>query len=1013
MIDTLATFADQVTTVAREVGVEGKLGGQARVPGAAGTWKDLTENVNQLAANLTTQVRAIADVATAVTKGDLTREIKVDARGEVAVLKDTTNEMIRNLRETTLKNSEQDWLKTNLAKFSRMLQGQKDLLTVGRLILSELAPVVNAQRGAFYLLDTPEDGPRLTLLAGYAVDAGAGAEPEFRLGVGLVGQSAREKQKILLANVPADYVRITSGLGSAPPLNVIVLPVVFEGEVRGVIELASFERFSPTHQGFLDQLTETIGIVINTIEANTRTEDLLKQSQSLAAELQQTNQELQEKALLLAHQNAEVERKNQEVEQARQALEEKAAQLALTSKYKSEFLANMSHELRTPLNSLLILSDQLSKNPEGNLSSRQTEYAKTIHSSGNDLLNLINDILDLSKIESGTVVVDVSEVRFPELRSVVERTFKHVAESKSLGFTVHLSPELPKSIQTDAKRLQQVLKNLLSNAFKFTRHGAVSLEIHPAPVGTRYENDSLRGQSSVIAFSVSDTGIGIPPEKQQIIFEAFQQADGSTNRKFGGTGLGLAISRELSWLLGGEIHLESAPGEGSRFTLYLPAGYVSSVPAKRPAPPVTAVGYIPVPDAVAVLAPEPAQLVDEAGDDRHSIQPGDRVLLVVENDLAFARMIADASHDHGFKAIITGFGTAALSLTEQYQPSAITLDISLPDISGWRVLERLKHGAQTRHVPVYVITTDEGRERGLRSGAVGVALKPMQSREGLDDVLRTLLRHQQPMSHDVLLIEPDAARRDLLRGALESKQVRVREAASGSEALVRIAERRPDCIVLDPVLPDVPLAAWADKLEAVDDIHDVPVLVHAAKPLAESQNLALRRLAQVGRVREVQSVDRLLDVTALYLHQRMDDLTEQQRRRITELHDGDATLAGRKVLIVDDDIRNIFALTSVLEQHDMVTLSAETGRDAIAQLEATQDVDIVLMDVMLPEMDGLDTTRAIRRISRFRDLPIIAVTAKAMKGDREKCIEAGAWDYLSKPVDPDELLAMLRGWLVR
>src|SRR5262245_9089925 len=539
-----------------------------------------------------------------------------------------------------------------------MLQGQKDLLTVGRLILSELAPVVSAQHGAFYLLESEQ--PRLRLLAAYAYQARPDAGAEFSVGEGLVGQCALEKQKIVLNNVPPDYIRISSGLGSAAPLNLIVLPVIFETQVRGVIELASFDRFNPTHHAFLDQLMESIAIVINTIEANTRTEDLLTQSQSLASELQQTNQELQEKARLLAHQNAEVERKNAEVEQARQALEEKAAQLALTSKYKSEFLANMSHELRTPLNSLLILSDQLSRNPEGNLSGRQMDYAKTIHSSGNDLLNLINDILDLSKIESGTVVVDVSEVRFPELRGVVERTFKHVAEQKGLGFSVQLSPELPKSIETDAKRLQQVLKNLLSNAFKFTRQGTVALEVYPASPAIRYESETLRVHDGVIAFSVSDTGIGIPHEKQQIIFEAFQQADGSTNRKYGGTGLGLAISRELSWLLGGEIHLHSAPGEGSRFTLYLPAEFVVSGQVKRPAATMVSMAIAPAPEAVAVMASDPPILADEAGDDRHEIAPGDRVLLVVENDLSFARMVADAAHDHGFKAVITGFGAAAL-----------------------------------------------------------------------------------------------------------------------------------------------------------------------------------------------------------------------------------------------------------------------------------------------------------------------------------------------------------------
>ena len=508
----------------------------------------------------------------------------------MAVLKDNINEMIRNLKDTTLKNSEQDWLKTNLAKFSRMLQGQKDLLTVGRLILSELAPVVSAQHAVFYILDSSREPAGLTLLASYAYKGQSAVGSQLGLGEGLVGQCALEKQKILLSNVPPDYIRISSGLGDAAPQNIIVLPVVFEGQVKGVLELASFERFSPTHQAFLDQLTESIGIVLNTIVANMRTEDLLKQSQSLAQELQsrqeelqQTNLELQEKARLLAHQNQEVERKNQEVEQARQALEEKAKQLALTSKYKSEFLANMSHELRTPLNSLLILSDQLSKNPDGNLNLKQTEFAKTIHSSGNDLLMLINDILDLSKIESGTVVVDVGELRLGDLQNYVERTFRHVAESKGVGFAIEMGPDLPRSVYTDAKRLQQVIKNLLSNAFKFTPEGHVSLTVKPASVGWNTDNDELNRAAAVLEFSVSDTGIGIPPDKQQIIFEAFQQADGSTSRKFGGTGLGLAISREIARLLGGEIRLVSSPGRGSTFSLFLPQSFVPQKTARRPA----------------------------------------------------------------------------------------------------------------------------------------------------------------------------------------------------------------------------------------------------------------------------------------------------------------------------------------------------------------------------------------------------------------------------------------------
>jgi HAMP domain-containing protein/signal transduction histidine kinase/CheY-like chemotaxis protein len=1023
MIDTLATFADQVTSVAREVGVEGKLGGQASVPGAAGTWKDLTDNVNQLAANLTTQVRAIAEVATAVTKGDLTRSIKVEALGEVAVLKDNINEMIRNLKDTTLKNSEQDWLKTNLAKFSRMLQGQKDLLTVGRLILSELAPVVSAQHAVFYILDSTRETPQLSLLASYAHKAQGAAGAQLALGEGLIGQCALEKEKILLTNVPADYIRISSGLGDAPPHNIIVLPVVFEGQVKGVLELASFERFNPTHQGFLDQLTESIGIVLNTIEANMRTEDLLKQSQSLAhelqsrqEELQNTNQELQEKAGLLAHQNVEVERKNKEVEQARQALEEKAKQLALTSKYKSEFLANMSHELRTPLNSLLILSDQLSKNPDGNLTPKQTEFAKTIHSSGNDLLMLINDILDLSKIESGTVVVDAGELRMADLQGYVERTFRHVAEAKGVDFTIELNPHLPSVLLTDAKRLQQVIKNLLSNAFKFTQHGNVSLSVEPVRQGWSPDNETLNRAQTVVAISVSDTGIGISSDKQQIIFEAFQQADGSTSRKYGGTGLGLAISREISRLLGGEIRLASAPGQGSTFTLYLPKSYTPQKSPRKTGAPGSEHSIALTPQREADLPtpePEALRLVNEVGDDRQSIHDGDRVLLIIENDVNFAKFMLDVARERGFKGLVTSLGAAALAMRREYKPDAITLDICLPDIDGWRVLERLKNDLKTRHIPVCIISTEDARERGLKLGARSIVSKPIQTKEVLERALDDLRDFSSRPAKDVLVWTRDIARTARIAELFDGKAIRVTPVNSGKEALNLLRRRQADCMIFDGCLPDDPAEALVDALAQEPALADIPLIAYTEGGADRDDDAGLKALAQIANLRSAHSPERLLDQATLFLHSPVADLPESHRCMLEHLHQTDTVLAGRKVLIVDDDIRNIFALTSVLEWHNMIILAAETGREAIRILQDEPGMDVVLMDIMMPEMDGLDTMRAIRQIPRFRALPIIAVTAKAMKGDREKCIEAGAWDYISKPVDSEQLLAVLRGWLHR
>jgi signal transduction histidine kinase/ActR/RegA family two-component response regulator/HAMP domain-containing protein len=733
------------------------------VPGAAGLWRDLTENVNRLAANLTTQVRAIAEVATAVTKGDLTRSITVEAQGEVASLKENLNEMIRNLKDTTRKNTEQDWLKTHLARFTRMLQGHRDLVTVSRLILSELTPLVNAQQAAFYVADHRSGDSQLELLAGYAQRQGKSLPRKIAFGEGLVGQCAFEKKRILLSQAPGDYIRIGSSLGSGAPVSIIILPVLFEGQVKAVIELASFSKFSEIHQTFLDQLTESIGVVLHTIAANMQTEYLLHQSQSLTAELQSqqeelkktndrleqqalnlqkseallkskqdelrsANEQLQEKARQLSEQMHQVEFKNREIEQARAALEEKAEQLSLSSRYKSEFLANMSHELRTPLNSLLILARLLADNVGGNLTPKQVEFARTIHSSGAELLALINDILDLAKIESGTVTLNIAAERFEDVVDSVERTFRQMAGDKGLEFKVQLNPQLPPAIHTDGKRLQQILINLLSNAFKFTAKGEVRLRIEPATSGWSMGHPVLDRANPALALSVVDTGIGIPPNKQRLIFEAFQQADGSTSREYGGTGLGLSISRELARLLGGEIRVTSVQGEGSTFTLYLPVDY-------RP---------------------------------------------------------------------------------------------------------------------------------------------------------------------------------------------------SGE-------------------------AAEADEPESVQQ-HLAPVPSDHAADIAPQASEAL---------------------------------------------------AGRKVLVVDDDIRNVFAMTSALETHGMRVLHAESGKEGIETLKRERNVDLVLMDVMMPGLDGLDTMRIVRGLEGYGSLPIIAVTAKAMLGDREKCLEAGANDYLAKPVNVDVLLATL------
>jgi HAMP domain-containing protein/CheY-like chemotaxis protein/signal transduction histidine kinase len=1072
MVDRLSVFADEVTRVAREVGTEGKLAGQAEVPNVAGTWKDLTENVNAMANSLTDQVRAIKDVAIAVTEGDLTRIITVEAKGELDELKRNINQMIGNLRETTEKNQEQDWLKTNLAKFGRMMQGQKDLDSVARLIMSELTPLVGASHGAFFLMDGDDEAEVLKLIASYAYKSRKNVSNRFDVGEGLVGQSALEKKPILLTGIPDDYIQINSGLGEAPPRNITVLPVLFEGEVKAVVELASFLPFGAIHQIFLDQLGESIGVVLNMIQASMRTEELLQQSQQLTQELQsqsqelqsqqeelrrtnaeleaqaktlkaseealkeqqeelqQVNEELEEKAALLAEQNKRVEQKNSEVEAARVALEEKAEQLALSSRYKSEFLANMSHELRTPLNSLLILARLLTENKEGNLSEKQVEYAQTILGAGSDLLNLINDVLDLSKIESGKMDISPTAVQVGDIKEYVRRGFQPLAEQKGLRFEVEVGRDAPDALYTDGQRLQQVLKNLLSNAFKFTEEGRVTLSVREAERNRRFGNEALNRAERVIAFAVADTGIGIPRDKQRLIFEAFQQADGTTSRKYGGTGLGLSISREIAWLLGGEIRVDSTEGEGSTFTLFLPERFAGPErPPREPDPAVRAPAYAaaatPAESPVATfraLHPERRTQSTETllqtpppmPDDRNTIEPGDRVVLIVENDTSFAGILLDMAREKGFKALVAVDGETGLALANEFLPDAITLDIDLPGIDGWAVLDRLKHRSSTRHIPVHIVSGVETGQRGRKQGAVSFLEKPV-GKDALDDAFDQISRFIEEPVRNLLIVEDDEAQRrsilELVGGDEDEDEVDVTAVATAEEALAALEEKRFDCMVLDLGLSDMSGFTLLERIKNDPELRDLPIVVYTGKELSASEETQLRRYAETIIVKDAKSPERLLDETALFLHRVEARLPGGKRRMLEQLHTSESAFRGKKVLIADDDVRNIFSLTSLLESHGMSVLFAENGRAALDVLGENPDVDIVLMDVMMPEMDGYETTRAIREMERFRGLPIIAVTAKAMVGDREKTIAAGASDYITKPVDTEQLLSLMRVWL--
>jgi HAMP domain-containing protein/CheY-like chemotaxis protein len=1038
MTDTLAIFADQVTTVAREVGTEGKLGGQASVPGASGTWKDLTDNVNGLAANLTNQVRAIADVTTAVTKGDLTRSIKVEARGEVAALKDYINEMIRNLRETTHANMEQDWLKSNLARFTRVLQGHKSMVNVSKMILSELCPQIKAHHGAFFLASFGIDNQldRLAMVSSYAYRERKNLATNFEPGEGLVGQCAIEAQRILLTNVPPDYVQINSGLGEAPPLNIVVLPILFEGQVRAVIELASFERFTDISLAFLDQLAEIIGITINNIEAMMRTEELLKESQTLTKELQsqpqlrmanerleqqasalqaseeelkqqkeelrRTNEELANKAALLSHQKEEVERTNLKLEQARQALEEKAEQLTLTSKYKSEFLANMSHELRTPLNSLLILAKLLTENKEKNMSERQIEAARTIHGAGIDLLNLINDILDLSKIESGTIRVESASIDFRAIEADVERNFRQLAESRDIDFSIELDPALPEDFETDVKRLQQILKNLLSNAFKFTPEGTVTLAVTPARAGWSIDHPTLTSVNEVIAFVVTDTGIGIPKDKQSVVFEAFQQVDGTTHRKYGGTGLGLSISRELAHLLGGEITLSSQEGAGSVFTLFLPRDFTEPTQAyRRPEP---AIEPLPVLDSEPEEpeVPAPRETVD---DDRETLEAGDLVVMIVEDDPLFARLMVENARYQGFKAVVAQTVPAALQAAQKYPLNAVTLDLQLPGGNGWTLLDFLKHNPATRHLPVGIISVDDNKRRGYSMGAFYYMGKPL-SPEQLAEAFKALHNFVRQPERKVLVVEDDDVERDsivqLIAGEDDVQAVAVK---SAEEALTLLRQHSFLCIVLDLRLPGMGGREFLEQARRQEESL-APVIVFTGADLSPKELEELESASSTVIIKGADSPERLLEATSLYLHREV--FSASERELLERAQKSDPDLRGRRVLAVDDDERNLLALKSLLEDQGMVVETSKNGKEALGVLNRDPDFDLVLMDIMMPDMDGYATTRAIRRLPNMKGLPIIAVTAKAMPGDREKCINAGATDYIPKPVDSEKLLSMLR-----
>jgi signal transduction histidine kinase/CheY-like chemotaxis protein/HAMP domain-containing protein len=895
MVDQLSAFAAEVTRVAREVGRDGQLGGQAEVEGVAGTWKRLTENVNELAQNLTRQVRAIAEVTSAVAAGDLTRSISVEAKGEVAELKDNVNAMVVSLRETIRANEEQNWLKTNLARIGGMMQGHRDLAVVADLVMEDLAPLVNAQHGTFFVAEDADGETRLRLVAGYGLRADKDAPIQYRIGQSLIGQVAKGKRPIVVDEIPPGYIKISSGLGEAPPANLAVLPLLFEGQVLGVVELASFTRFSSAQVSLLEELTESLGVSVNAIVANSRTDVLLQESQRLTAELQArsaelqarseelqaSNADLESQAAVLAEQKRDIEIKNAEIERARQEIEERARQLALASQYKSQFLANMSHELRTPLNSLLILARLLAQNPGQNLTPKQVEYAHVIHSAGTDLLNLINDILDLSKVEAGRMDIRVVEFPLQSLIEDIQATFQPLTSDRGLDFTVLTDPGVPASVVTDRQRLRQVLSNLVSNAVKFTERGGVTLRVTLADGRT-----DPRG-GPVMAFVVTDTGIGIAPENLAAIFGAFQQGDGTLSRRYGGTGLGLSIAREVAALLGGEITAESEVGWGSTFTLYLPS---APPPTVTPAgPPASQPSALPIPGA-----------------GRDGPAPG---------------------------------GTAAMARSQFGARNLL-------------VLERTSGG------------------------------------------LLNLLAH--------------SAVSDL---ADSGGLVSVVTAATAEEGITALTQAPFQCVIVDLSLPSAP--EFLDQVAQKAELHGIPILAHArpGQPARAGDRLDLTRPRANLALELLPSLDEMRERITFTLAAAPPAATAPAPDRAPVKVPRHAALQGRKALVVDDDPRNVFAIASTLRLAGMRVTEASSGQEGINALIAEPDIDVILMDIMMPGMDGYATMSVIRQMPDFARLPIIAVTARAMLGDRDKSIAAGASDYVTKPVDPEELLSRTEHWL--
>ncbi|TKH46364.1 histidine kinase [Paenibacillus terrae] len=960
---------------------------------------------------------------------------------------------------------DQAWLNANTARVTELFRGVNSLEQVAQMFISEFTPILGGSYGAIYLQGKEVEDAQFKLYGSYAKEAGEDSIKEvIHVGEGLLGQSVQDRKPILITEAPDGYLSIGSALGASKPVGIMIFPILFEDDCIGAVEVASLDRFSDLETKLFAQLVESLGIILNNIKGRMRVEQLLRESQALTEELQCQSEELQTqqeelkrsnenleeqteelkrseellqrqqeelehfnteliaKTRALEEQVREVEEKNDEIERARAQLEQQAMQLGITSKYKSEFLANMSHELRTPLNSLLILSQLLSENKDGNLKPKQVEYAQTIYMSGADLLKMIDEILDLSKVDAGKMDINHEAVNLKELEMFVEQNFAPVAAKRELQLHTEIEESLPEAIISDGYRLKQILRNLLSNAFKFTTEGSVRFSVSRATGGQL--PGFLNPHKSYLALSVHDTGIGIASDKTDLIFEAFQQVDGTTSRKYGGTGLGLSISRELSRLLGGVITVESEQGQGSCFTLYLPeqtqttesaesqsgaeldmGGVAAS--AESNSPMLVPAEQLPM---YQMPSKEKSEDIVHPGDDRNEIASKDKVLLIIEDDVKFAKILYDMARSRDFKALIALQGDDGLDMARSYLPDAIILDIQLPVMDGWSILGELKGNSSTRHIPVHVISVIDDVKQGLMMGAIAYLKKP-SSKESLDKAFSHIKSYTDKMVKRLLVVEDDENQRKSIIELIDHDDVAITAVSTGQEALNELGVQRYDCMVLDLMLNDMTGFELLDRIRDNEQLTDLPIIIYTGKDLDSKEETQLRKFAESIIIKDVKSPERLLDETTLFLHRVEANLPEDKRKILQKLYNKEELFEGKKILLVDDDIRNVFALSSVLEGYRMEVTFAENGREALEMLEQTPDFDLVLMDMMMPEMDGYEAMRRIRLLPQFEKLPIIALTAKAMKDDRSKCIEAGASDYVKKPIQTEQLLSLMRVWL--